>query len=191
MTFEDALREVLDELGVETSAPQFDRLCGHFRLLERWNKRINLTRISDPAEAARRHYGESAHLHRELPDAASFVDVGSGAGFPGLPIATLRPSSSITLVESIRKKAEFLREATRDMPNVRVCDCRIRQWTGSAEWALLRAVNPLGVLGDLAGKIRRVAVLGTDRPPDGPFTDWESRPTPWSRQRKLWLGASR
>ena len=191
MTFEDALREVLDDLRVEASASQIDTLCRHFRLLERWNKRINLTRISDPADAARRHYGESAFLHRELPAAASFVDVGSGAGFPGLPFAALRPSSSITLVESIRKKAAFLREATCEMPNVRVLDCRIGEWAGTAEWALLRAVNPVEVLGDIAGRAVRVAVLGTDRPPDGPFTDWESHPTPWSRRRRLWLGASR
>ena len=191
MTFEGALREVLDDLCVEASASQFDALCGHFRLLERWNRRINLTRISDPVDAARRHYGESAFLHRELPAAASFVDVGSGAGFPGLPFAAFRPSSTVTLVESIRKKAAFLREATRDMPNVHVRDCRIGDWAGTAEWALLRAVNPVGVLGDLAGRTARVAVLGTDRPPDGPFTDWESHPTPWSRRRRLWLGASR
>lgn len=191
MTFEDALREVLDDLCVEASASQIETLCRHFRLLERWNKRINLTRISDPAEAARRHYGESAFLHRELPAAASFVDVGSGAGFPGLPFAALRPSSSITLVESTRKKAAFLRAASRDMPNVCVLDCRIGEWAGTAEWALLRAVNPAGVLGDLGGRTIRVAVLGTDRPPDGPFTDWESRPTPWSHQRRLWVGATR
>lgn len=191
MTFEDALREVLDDLAVETSASQIDILCGHFRRLQRWNQRINLTRISDPAEAARRHYGESVFLHRELPAAVSFVDVGSGAGFPGLPFAAFRPSSSVTLVESTRKKAAFLREASRDLPNIRVRDCRIGEWTGTAEWALLRAVNPVGVLGDLVGRTGRIAVLGTDRPPDGAFTDWECRPTPWSHQRRLWLGASR
>ena len=191
MTFEDALRAVLDDLGVETSARQFDSLCTHFRLLERWNERINLTRVSDPAEAAKRHYGESAYLHRELPAAASFVDVGSGAGFPGLPVATLRPSATVTLVESTRKKAAFLREATREMPNVRVRDCRIREWAGTAEWALLRAVNPAGVLDDLVGRAGRVAILGTGSPPDGPFTDWESRPTPWSCERRLWLGTAR
>ncbi len=191
MTFADALREVLDDLGVEASAHQFDSLCRHFRLLERWNQRINLTGISDPAEAARRHYGESAYLHRELPPAASFVDVGSGAGFPGLPVAALRPLATVTLVESTLKKVAFLCEATRGMPNVRVRDCRIGEWEGTAEWALLRAVNPARVLGDVVGRATRVAMLGTERPPDGPFTDWESRPTPWSRQRRLWLGAAR
>ena len=190
MTFEAALRDVLEELEVAVSPAQFDRLCEHRRLLELWNRRINLTAIRDEKEIARRHYGESIFLHRELPPVASVVDVGSGAGFPGVPVAVLRPSAHVTLVESRRRKASFLREATRGWRNVSVKDRRIADWEGTADWALLRAVSPERVLPDLRGKVSAVAILGTSRPHDGPFTGWKGLPTPWSRRRTLWQGSA-
>ena len=146
VTFEAALRQVLEALGVTVSPDQFDQLCEHRRLLARWNRRINLTAIDDEKEIARRHYGESVFLHRELPPTASLVDVGSGAGFPGVPVAVLRPSAHVTLVESKRRKASFLREATRGWRNVSVEDRRIADWEGTADWALIRAVSPDSVL---------------------------------------------
>ena len=191
MTFENALREVFGELGVPVADNQLACFAGHFRLLEHWNRRMNLTRICTPEEAARRHYGESAFVHRELPAAKSLVDVGSGPGFPGLPLAVLRPDLSVTLVEATRKKAAFLREATIDLPNVTVLACRIEDWSGRTDWALLRAVDPVAVLPHLAGRARRVAILGTDRPPDGTAESWESRRIPWSERGRLWLTAPR
>ena len=187
MTFERSLRQVLAELGVQATDAQVSRLLAHYSLLVRWNERINLTRVTDPVAAARRHYGEAAFLHRELPDAESFVDVGSGAGFPGVPVAVLRPGTPMSLVESTRKKAAFLREVTDGMANVQVFDGRIDAWTGSADWALMRAVNPAKVLPDLSGKVNRVAVLGTERPPVGPFGGWHGRKVPWSDHGRLWL----
>ncbi|MCY4535714.1 MAG: class I SAM-dependent methyltransferase, partial [Bryobacterales bacterium] len=80
MTFEESLEEVLGELRVAADAAQFASLCEHFELLQRWNRQINLTAVSDPREVARRHFGEAAFLHRELPAMASAVDVGSGGG---------------------------------------------------------------------------------------------------------------
>lgn len=189
MTFEGALREALDELGLDPAADQVDQLVAHYELLVRWNRRINLTRITDPTEAARRHFGEAAFLHKELPKMASAVDVGSGGGFPGLPFAVLRPQAAVTLVESTRKKAAFLSEAARNLPNVSVCSCRIADWGGSAEWALLRGVNAVGILPDLEGAVGNVALLGSDRPPSGAFGGWRDFPTPWSDRRRLWIGA--
>lgn len=187
-TFERALRTALDEIGIAASDSQIERLAAHHALLERWNRRMNLTRITGAVQVARRHFGEAAFVHRELPPAASMVDVGSGAGFPGLPVAVLRPESLVTLVESKRRKAAFLRQASWDLPNVRVAACRIADWTGTADWALLRAVAPSRVLPDLAGRAVRVAILGTDQPADALFGDWESRDVPWSTARRLWLG---
>ncbi len=191
MTFEKALADVLGELGVEADTPQIAQLCGHFDLLQKWNRRINLTAVRDPAVIALRHYGESAFLHRELPLAASAVDVGSGAGFPGIPFAILRPLAAVTLVESKRKKAAFLREAARAIPNVSVRDCRIDEWTGTAAWALLRAVSPARVMASLSGRVDGVALLGTEPPPDGPFGPWAGQPLPWGERKKLWTAKAR
>jgi 16S rRNA (guanine527-N7)-methyltransferase len=85
-------------------------------LLLKWNARTNLTAIRDPEEIVRRHFGESLFAARHLdPATTTLLDLGSGAGFPGLPIAVLRPEITVTLAESQNKKATFLREAVRTL----------------------------------------------------------------------------
>lgn len=187
--FEHCLEEVLGELGVAADSTQLAALTQHFRLLQKWNRHINLTAVSDTREIARRHFGEAAFLHRELPRMVSAVDVGSGAGFPGLPFAIFRPDTAVTLVESKRKKTSFLQMTARAHSNVAVCACRIEDWSGQAEWALIRAVNPATVLPALVGRTASVAVLGTDCPPAGPFGPWQGRRTPWSKKRRLWTAS--
>ena len=190
MTFRAALEGALGELGVEASASQMELMRAHFALLRKWNRRINLTAIRGPREAAYRHFGEAAFLHRELPEANSVVDVGSGGGFPGLPLAVLRPGTPVTLVESRLRKAAFLKEASRACPNVTVAHCRIEAWPGRADWAVLRAVAPESVLPALSGRSLHAAILGTESPPEGAFGGWRTRKTPWSLRRRLWLGNS-
>src|SRR5882757_500792 len=92
------------------------QLSTYLDLLLKWNARTNLTAIRDPEEIVRRHFGESLFAARHLdPDTASLLDFGSGAGFPGLPIALLRNDIQVTLAESQNKKAAFLREAVRSL----------------------------------------------------------------------------
>src|ERR1041384_4020535 len=104
---------------------QLDQLEAHYRLLIRWNPRLNLTRITSVEEAARLHYCESLFAGYLLPRGSlRIADVGSGAGFPGIPIAILRPECSVTLVESHQRKSVFLREASRNLKNVSVITVR-------------------------------------------------------------------
>ena len=92
------------------------RLSLYLDLLLKWNARTNLTAIRDPEEIVRRHFGESLFAARHLnPETPTLLDFGSGAGFPGLPIALLRPHIAVTLAESQNKKAAFLREAVRQL----------------------------------------------------------------------------
>ena len=91
-------------------------------ILLRWNARVNLTAIRDPDEIVTRHFGESLFVARRLfptPDVGTapgaLADVGSGAGFPGLPIKLWAPHLSVTLIESNHKKATFLRELVRTL----------------------------------------------------------------------------
>jgi 16S rRNA (guanine527-N7)-methyltransferase len=99
------------------SAAQLQHISIYIDLLCRWNARINLTAIRDPEEIATRHFGESLFAARHLfphgHSAARVADIGSGAGFPGLPIKLWAPQLSMTLIESNHKKAAFLREVTR------------------------------------------------------------------------------
>jgi 16S rRNA (guanine527-N7)-methyltransferase len=105
-------------------------LSAYLDLLLRWNARTNLTAIRSPEEIVRRHFGESlfagTHLGQPLP--STLLDLGSGAGFPGLPIALLHQEIGVTLAESQNKKSTFLREVVRTLglSNVEV-------WAGRAE----------------------------------------------------------
>jgi 16S rRNA (guanine527-N7)-methyltransferase len=85
----------------------------YLALLIKWNAKLNLTAIRDPGEVVRRHFVECIQCAQALPEVAMLLDFGSGAGFPGIPIAICRPEIRVTLGESQGKKAAFLREAVR------------------------------------------------------------------------------
>jgi len=145
------------------SAIQLGQLQKHYELMMRWNKTVNLTRIEDLAEAIDRHYSESLFLGSKLPPGPlTIADVGSGAGFPGVPIAILRPEVSVVLIESHQRKAVFLKEVTRDLPNVRVDSGRAECLVGTFDWVVSRAVSwpDLETL-RLAPKL---ALIGTEAP---------------------------
>jgi 16S rRNA (guanine527-N7)-methyltransferase len=92
------------------------KLAVYLELLLKWNARTNLTAIREPEEIVRRHFGESLFAGRHLaPETKTLLDFGSGAGFPGLPIAILHPGIAVTLAESQNKKAAFLREVVRTL----------------------------------------------------------------------------
>lgn len=93
------------------SEEQLAALEAHRVLLERWNQKLNLTRVVGE-EAVLRHYGEALFLAAHLPAGiGSVADVGSGPGFPGMPLSVVRPDLSVTLIESHARKAVFLRES--------------------------------------------------------------------------------
>ena len=92
-----------------------EQLAIYLELLLKWNARTNLTSIREPEEIVRRHFGESLFVAAHLPDCATLLDLGSGAGFPGLPIQLARPRLRVTLAESQHKKAAFLREVVRTL----------------------------------------------------------------------------
>lgn len=105
------------------SAAQLRLISMYIDLLLRWNGRVNLTAIREPEEIVTRHFGESIFAARQLfprPEAgagtmAHVIDIGSGAGFPGLPIKMWAPHVHLTLIESNQKKSTFLREVVRHL----------------------------------------------------------------------------
>jgi len=111
------------ENSASLSPNQLQAISTYVDILQRWNARVNLTAIRDEEEIVTRHFGESLFTARHLFPLCSPVppvvqglavaDVGSGAGFPGIPIKLWAPQTSLTLIESNHKKATFLREVAR------------------------------------------------------------------------------
>jgi 16S rRNA (guanine527-N7)-methyltransferase len=92
----------------------YHQFQNYLDLLLRWNQRLNLTAIRDPRQIIQRHFVESAFVAQHLPAGiSSLLDYGSGAGFPGIPIAICCPEIQVTLAEAQGKKASFLRETLR------------------------------------------------------------------------------
>ena len=107
-----------EQMGVAMSAEQAQAFCEYHRMLVSANKTMNLTRISDdPAEAVDRNYLDSiAPLKYPLPEGTkTLVDVGSGAGFPGIPLSILLPQVQVTLIDSLEKRVKFLESVIREL----------------------------------------------------------------------------
>ena len=112
--YRELIDRVLSELGLLLDEHQTAQLAAHFSLLVHWNRRINLTSVRRPEDIAVRHFGESLFLVKLLrPETGLLVDVGSGAGFPGLPIKIACPAMTAVLLEPTTKKMAFLKEVIR------------------------------------------------------------------------------
>ena len=188
--FADLLRHRLAGI-VELSPGQVEALEAHYQLLLRWNRTVNLTSIKKMEEVVERHYCESLFLGIHLPQGRlRIADIGSGAGFPGFPTAVLRPDCSVTLIESHQRKAVFLREVSRNLPNIRVLAMRAEDVKEQFDWAISRAIS----YEDLASFLKNLApnvdlLTGREVPPDGIGFVWQLPiPVPWSRRRFLRIG---
>ena len=151
MLSEDIVRQLLEPFGLTLSGEQTGQVVSYLELLLRWNEKINLTSIRDPADCVRRHFGESLYLGRCVELSGKLLDIGSGAGFPGLCLKILFPELAVTLLEPVAKKRGFLKEAARvcGMSGVEVRRERLEEFAGSAgaaegyESATARAVGNL------------------------------------------------
>ena len=121
------------------------------------------------------------------------VDIGSGPGFPGFPVAVLRPDCTVTLVESHQRKAVFLREASRKVPNIRVVAKRAEEVSGPFDVAISRAVSYQDLDAVLRALASRAMLLtGEEVPPDALGFVWEAPiPLPWGERRFLRIACTR
>jgi 16S rRNA (guanine527-N7)-methyltransferase len=100
-------------LGLDLTPEQIEQFLIFLDLLLRWNRKMNLTALRTPPQIISRHFLDSLLLLPHLPETGRLLDLGSGAGFPGLPLKIARPGLSIDLAEATAKKASFLKEAVR------------------------------------------------------------------------------
>lgn len=191
--FGSLLRQILGP-GFPLSPPLIHSLYTHMQLMLRWNQVINLTAVTSQEEAVDRHYAESLWLASLLPPGPwRVLDIGSGAGFPGIPIGLYHPEYRVTLLEAHRRKAAFLSEATRGMEMFRVVAARAEEFAERFDWVVSRAIAAGALRRHLSRLGERVAALtSTSRVEEWtaiPGWRWETpKPLPWSPGRVVMMG---
>jgi 16S rRNA (guanine527-N7)-methyltransferase len=197
-------------LATPLSEVQLNNISTYIDILLHWNTRINLTAVRDPEEIVTRHLGESLFAARHLfpesggttgPSAANdLTDIGSGAGFPGLPLKLWAPGIHLTLIESNHKKATFLREVVRGLTlmNVDVFPGRAEDFPTPAQVVTLRAVERFDTVLPIATRLltptgRLVLMIGQAQVSRAyelaPNLTWSPAiPIPHSATRTLLIG---
>ena len=121
------------EMGVALTDAQAGQLLDYLDLLQKWNKAYNLTAVRDRSAMLTQHLLDSLSIVPHLPP-GDLLDVGSGGGLPGIPLAILQPERSITLIDTVGKKVAFLRQAamTLGLKNLQAVSGRIESWAPPA-----------------------------------------------------------
>lgn len=146
----DLLQAGCAQLGVAARPDQLESLLNLSQLLFRWSKRINLTGHRSETDIIRRLVLDAIALAVHIPEVSSLVDIGSGAGFPGFPIAILRRETHVVLIESRQRRHHFQREVTRalSLGNVEVMLGRAEQLEGPrGAAAIAQAIAPSDAIG--------------------------------------------
>jgi 16S rRNA (guanine527-N7)-methyltransferase len=197
-----AIAQLLEPF-IELDETRLRAISTYIDILLKWNARINLTAIRDPNEIVQRHFGESLFaakhlLEQKWPQTA--IDLGSGAGFPGVPFAILAPDIQVTLIESQQKKATFLRELVRvlELRNTRVFSDRAENYEGTADLVTLRAIEKFEQALPMALRLtkqggRIALMIGSGQVESakklGSAVSWyEPMPIPCSSSRELLVG---
>jgi 16S rRNA (guanine527-N7)-methyltransferase len=152
-------RTLLAPFGLNLASKQLAQIRIYLELLIRWNEKINLTAIREPNECITRHFGESLFVAGHTCLAGTLLDIGSGAGFPGLALKIAFPDLMVTLLEPVAKKRAFLKEAARAcaFDQVEVRSERLEEFLSTPpahqfDTVTMRAVGNLEVLVPLAAK---------------------------------------
>ena len=113
---ETTMNDVLAPYGIRVDGDLRAKILSYMSLLDKWNRKVSLTTVEDPISVLRFHFGESFFAASELPILdGRLADVGTGAGFPGIPLKMIRPNLQVTLIESNLKKCAFLSEVVRNL----------------------------------------------------------------------------
>ena len=113
--FEELLTNYLSEINVELEREQIAQFYKYMNLLIEWNKKMNLTAITKPEEIIVKHFVDSLTISKDIPENSKIVDVGTGAGFPGIPLKIYRKDIEVILVDSLNKRINFLNEVIKEL----------------------------------------------------------------------------
>ena len=115
-----------EKIDIKFTEEQLNQFYKYMNLLLEWNEKINLTAITDPNEVILKHFIDSLTINKYIKENSTLADVGTGAGFPGIPLKILRPDLKITLVDSLNKRINFLNEVciALDLKNIELIHSR-------------------------------------------------------------------
>jgi 16S rRNA (guanine527-N7)-methyltransferase len=200
----ETIRRALGEFQLDVNDQQIIYIQQYMKLLLAWNEKINLTAIRDPLEILYRHFCESMFAAVAVPvENGRLADVGSGAGFPGIPLKIVRPGLETMLIECHMKKATFLAEVLRniELPGTRVLVSRYQELSEEVmplDYVCSRALGEFAPFLAWAASERIAAkqvilwIGGRDLDLARRGEDWEWRepiPVPHSLRRYLLVGA--
>ena len=128
--FKEKMQEKSKILGFDFSVEQISKFYKYMNMLIEWNEKINLTAIIEPNEIILKHFIDSLTIYKDIPNKSSVVDVGTGAGFPGIPLAIMNESLKVTLVDSLNKRLIFLQEVINELnlKNVELVHARAEEF---------------------------------------------------------------
>lgn len=154
--FIEKMLEKSKELKIDFSVKQKEQFFEYMNLLIEWNEKMNLTAITDPEEIILKHFIDSITILKEIKDGSNVVDVGTGAGFPGIPLSIMNPTLRITLVDSLNKRLIFLQEVVNklELKNITIIHARAeefgqnKKYRESFDISTSRAVAKLSTLSE-------------------------------------------
>lgn len=155
----DELKQLTQQfLNIDINTAQLAAFNQYYELLHIWNKKYNLTSITTRKDILVKHFIDSLTCLSVLPEKGSFrlIDIGTGAGFPGIPLILLNPEISLTLVESVKKKADFCEIVIKELglSDVQILHARAEDigrnpaYRETYDWSVARAVADLSVLAE-------------------------------------------
>ena len=117
MEFFELMKIASNDVGLEFTELQYEQFIKYMRLLQEWNEKINLTAITEDEEVVKKHFIDCIKAFKSdaIKNANTVIDVGTGAGFPGLPIAIMNPEVKVTLLDSLNKRINFLNLVVREL----------------------------------------------------------------------------
>lgn len=117
MRFFEELKIAANDVNLELSEKQYEQFIKYMRLVQEWNEKINLTAITEDEEFIKKHFIDciKAFKSKAIAEAHTIIDVGTGAGFPGMPIAIMHPTAKITLLDSLNKRINYLNIVVREL----------------------------------------------------------------------------
>ena len=154
--FKEIMTENLKKLNIELAEKQLEQFYEYMNILIEWNKVMNLTNITEPIEVIQKHFVDSLTVLKHIKETDTIIDVGTGAGFPGIPIKIAFPKTKIVLLDSLNKRIKFLNEviAKLKINDIEAMHGRAEElahnkiYREKYDIAIARAVAPLNVLSE-------------------------------------------